>query len=660
MCAVYDDLEIQSIKQFAARGLKMSETTETRHFEAEVSQLLKLMIHSMYSNQEVFLRELISNASDAIDKLRFEALSDEELFEGQTDLRIEIEVDEEDKSIAIRDTGIGMSRSEVADNIGTIARSGTRQFLESMTGDQKEDSQLIGQFGVGFYSAFIVAERVVLTTRRAGEEEGVRWESTGEGEYTLSTVERERRGTEIVLHLRDDAEEFLDNSRVENVVRRYSDHISFPIMLIDNDAGEDEEPIRQINEASALWTRPRSEIDDEEYESFYKHVARAFDEPATWLHSKVEGMLKFTLLLYLPSQRPLDLATPNQEQVGGVKLYVKRVFILDDAEMFLPRYLRFIRGVVDSDDLPLNISREMLQDNRVVASIRKTATKRVLRMLEELDDEAYQSFWSTFGQVFKEGIVEDPGRREDVAGLLRFASTAVDGTEETVSLDDYKERMGDGQQAIYYVTANSYEAGVASPHLEIFSDKEVEVLVLTDTVDEWVVSHLDEYDGVPLRSVDQGALELDELGADDASSDSEDGDDDVEDVDPQWAPVIEAVKESLGDSVREVRMSKRLTDSASCLVREQWEMGERMRRLLSQAGEQVPAGKPTLELNPDHPLVGRLRDVEGEEFDEWAMLFLEQARLSAGAVLEAPALFVRRLNRLMGQLTEEASTEEVG
>lgn len=629
----------------------MSETKETRQFEAEVSQLLKLMIHSMYSSQEVFLRELISNASDAIDKLRFEALSDEDLFEGQTDLHIEIEIDKEEKTVTLRDTGIGMSRDEVAEQIGTIARSGTRQFLENLTGDQKEDSQLIGQFGVGFYSAFIVAERVVLTTRRAGADEAVRWESTGEGEYTLSAVERELRGTEIVLHLREDAEEFLEPSRVEHVVRRYSDHISFPIYLID--PSDDDAGRRKINEASALWTRPRSEIDDEEYEHFYKHVAKAFDEPLTWVHSKVEGLLKFTLLLYLPTERPIDLAGPNQQRSGGVKLYVKRVFILDDAEMFMPRYLRFVRGIVDSDDLPLNISRELLQDNRVVASIRKTATKRVLRLLEELseDPEEYRTFWESFGSILKEGIVEEPSRRERIAGLLRFSSTALDDSAQMVSLADYKARMKAGQNAIYYVTADSYQSGVASPHLEIFSEKEIEVLVLTDPVDEWVVSHLQEYDEVALKSVDQGALDLDGLDEDDDEAESSDDDnEDVDEVDEEWATVLEAVTEVLSDSVRQVRMSKRLTESPSCLVREEWEMGERMRKLLSQAGEAVPSGKPTLELNPNHPLVARLHDLEGEELSEWAQLFFDQARLSAGADLEAPALFVRRLNRLMGQL----------
>ncbi len=645
----------------------MSETMETRQFEAEVSQILKLMVHSMYSHQEVFLRELISNASDAIDKLRFEALSDGGIYEGQSDLHIEIEVDKEGRTITVRDTGIGMSRDEVADNIGTIARSGTRRFLEQMTGDQKEDSRLIGQFGVGFYSAFIVADKVELITRRAGEEEAVRWESAGEGEYSLGSADKEERGTEIVLHLRDDADEFLDLSRLEQIVRRYSDHISFPIFLIGEEQeeeqadqeGEEEARVparRQVNEASALWTRSRNEIDDEEYKGFYKHVAHAFDEPLTWIHSKVEGLLKFTLLFYVPTEPPLELRLADQEVAGGVKLYVKRVYILDEAEMFLPRYLRFIRGVVDADDLPLNVSREMLQDNRVVRSIRKTATKRALEMLEELseDGEKYATFWSAFGSILKEGVVEDRGRQQEVAGLLRFASTAGDGAAETTSLDDYLERQKEGQEAIYYVSADSYEAGLASPHLEIFEARDVEVLVLTDPIDEWVVSHLREYKDVPLRSVDRGALDLDELGSDDDGGDAEDGEEaeKTEEEDPRWAPLLESVKEALGDSVREVRMSNRLTDSPSCLVRQEWEMSERMRRLLKQSGQEVPAAKPTLELNPDHHLIRHLENLEGEELAEWATLFLEQARLSEGAVLEAPALFVRRLNRLMGQLVD--------
>lgn len=633
----------------------MSQTTETRAFEAEVSQLLKLMIHSIYSNQEVFLRELISNASDAIDKLRFEALSDGALLEGEAEFAIEVEVDEEARTVTVRDNGIGMSRQEVAENIGTIARSGTRQFLESLTGDQKKDAQQIGQFGVGFYSAFIVAERVVLTTRRAGSDETVRWESTGEGEYQLSQVDGGQRGTEIVLHLRDDADEFLKPFRLEQIIRRYSDHISFPIFLIDSSAEEEEEKRRQINQASALWTRPEAEITEEEYESFYKHVAHAFDKPLARVHSHVEGLYQFSLLLFVPTEKLLELRLPGQEEVGGVKLYVKRVFVLDDAQMFLPNYLRFIRGVVDSDDLPLNVSREILQENRVVTTIRKNATKRVLDMLGELsqDEEKYQKFWASFGTILKEGIVEDLKRQQEVARLLRFRSTRSEGETPAVSLAAYKERMKSGQEAIYYVTGDTFEAAVASPHLEIFKQKGIEVLVLTDRVDEWVVAHLTEFDGTPLRPVDRGALDLDQLGEvgeeEDKSSPDESSEEEKE---QEWQPVLEKVQAALGEKVKDVRLSKRLTDSPSCLVREEWEMGARMRRILSEAGEEVPESAPTLELNPDHPLVKRLEKVDEEELARWSMLFLEQAYLSEGATLEAPALFVRRLNDLMGQLID--------
>lgn len=655
----------------------MSEVKETRVFEAEVSQVLKLMVHSMYSNREVFLRELISNGSDAIDKLRFEALSEESLFEGQTDLRIEVEIDEEAKTLTVRDTGIGMNREEVAANIGTIARSGTRHFLESLTGDQKKDSGLIGQFGVGFYSAFIVAERVILTTRRAGESEAIRWESTGEGEYTLEKAEKELRGTEIVLHLRDEAEEFLKPYRLEQIIRRYSDHISFPIHLIEkkaesedsgeeeSDDGNEETSSRQINQASALWTRSESEISDEEYKNFYKHVAHAFDEPLRWTHSQVEGMLRFTMLLFLPREKPLDLAIPGQEKVGGVKLYIKRVFVLDEAEMFLPRYLRFIRGVIDSDDLPLNVSRELLQDHRVVTTIRKQAVKRVLRMLEELaeEKEEFQKFWTTFGSILKEGIIEDPSRQKEIAPLLRFASTSRGDGAEVVSFQEYKEAMKEGQKGIYYVTADSYEAGLASPHLEIFAKKGVEVLVLTDTVDEWLVSHLTEFEDLPLYSVDRGALTLEDLGKGKQKDDEESKEESEESKDQEepeekttegevtgFEEVLTTLKEGLGESVKGVRLSKRLTDSPSCLVREDWEISARMRRILSQAGEKVPPGQATLELNPTHPLVEALREKSGEELLEWGQLFYDQALLSEGAVLESPALFVKRLNKLMGRL----------
>lgn len=651
----------------------MGESKETRVFEAEVSQVLRLMVHSMYSNREVFLRELISNGSDAIDKLRFEALSDESVYEGQTDLKIEVEIDEEARTLTVRDSGIGMNRQEVAENIGTIARSGTRQFLEQLTGDQKKDSGLIGQFGVGFYSAFIVADRVVLTTRRAGEEEGVRWESTGEGEYTLEAVEKPERGTEILLHLREDADEFLKSYRLEQIIRRYSDHISFPIHLIemkevekesegeeDGEKSEKETELvrdsHQVNQASALWTRSESEISEEEYQGFYKHVAHAFDEPLTWTHSKVEGMLKFTMLLYVPTEKPFDMALPGQDKVNGVKLYIKRVFVLDDAEMFLPRYLRFVRGVIDSDDLPLNVSRELLQDNRVVATIKKAAVKRVLRMLEELseDEEKYQTFWGNFGRILKEGVIEDRSRQKDVAPLLRFASTSRGDGAQVVSLSEYKEALKEGQKAIYYISADSYEAGMASPHLEIFKKKGVEVLVLSDTVDEWLVQHLTEFEELPLHSVDRGGLDLSELGKESDEAEEEGASTEEAETDDErpegFEEILTKLKDGLTENVKDVRLSRRLTDSPSCLVREDWEISARMRRILTQAGEEVPSGKPSLELNPDHPLVASLKEKSDEDLLEWGQLFYDQALLSEGGVPDSPALFVKRLNTLMARL----------
>lgn len=648
----------------------MAQEKETRAFEAEVSQVLRLMIHAMYSNKEVFLRELVSNASDAIDKLRFEALADASLRADQNEPVITLTLDKEARTLTIADNGIGMSREEVTRSIGTIASSGTREFLERLSGDQKADANLIGQFGVGFYSAFIVAERVVLTTRRAGSQEAVRWESTGEGDYTLEAAEKEGAGTEIVLHLREDEDEFLEPLRVETVIRRYSDHISFPIMLVEKveqgDAQESDET-RQLNQASALWTRPSSEISEEDYTEFYRHVARAFDEPLTRVHTTVEGRLKFTLLLFVPSARPFDLTMGGQERTGGVKLYVKRVFIMDEAEVFLPRYLRFVRGVVDSDDLPLNVSRELLQDNRVVRSMRQTAVKKVLEALEELSADAkkYATFWKAFGPILKEGVIEDGDRREQVASLLRFASTATEGAEQSVSLAQYIERMRPGQDAIYYVTADSYEAALASPHLEIFKARGVEVLVLTDAVDEWLVNHLNEYEGNALRSVARGALDLESLGeSDDAASEedpeSKDEEGSEEDASSQEAPApwLGEVGELLGERVREVRLSNRLTDSPSCLVREEWEIGERMRRILEQAGESVPSSAPILELNEHHPLVARLiSESDDERRRRFAELLLDQARLAEGGQLEAPALFVRRLNDLLLELLSEDPAE---
>ncbi|RVU42893.1 molecular chaperone HtpG [Lujinxingia sediminis] len=654
----------------------MAQEKETRVFEAEVSQVLRLMIHAMYSNKEVFLRELVSNASDAIDKLRFEALADASLRADQGEPVITITIDKEARTLTIADNGIGMSRDEVTRSIGTIASSGTREFLERLSGDQKADANLIGQFGVGFYSAFIVAERVVLTTRRAGHQEAVRWESRGEGDYTLEAAEKAEVGTEIVLHLREDEDEFLEPLRIETVIRRYSDHISFPIMLVetledgaDHDGAEkDLEDTRQLNQASALWTRSSAEISEEDYTEFYRHVARAFDEPLTRVHTTVEGRLKFTLLLFVPSARPFDLAMGGQERSGGVKLYVKRVFIMDEAEVFLPRYLRFVRGVVDSDDLPLNVSRELLQDNRVVRSMRQTAVKKVLEALEELsaDAEKYATFWKAFGPILKEGVIEDGDRREQVASLLRFASTSTEGAEQTLSLAQYIERMRPGQDAIYYVTADSYQAALASPHLEIFKARGVEVLVLTDAVDEWLVNHLSDFEGKALRSVARGALDLESLGESSEEQTSEEGEDkgdaaeSEESSESQEAPApwLGEVGELLGERVREVRLSKRLTDSPSCLVREEWEIGERMRRILEQAGESVPSSAPILELNEKHPLVARLvSESDSERRRRFAELLLDQARLAEGGQLDAPALFVRRLNDLLLELLSEDRAE---
>ncbi|MFU8802332.1 MAG: molecular chaperone HtpG [Bradymonadaceae bacterium] len=614
---------------------------ETRAFEAEVSHVLRLMIHSMYSNKEVFLRELISNASDAIDKLRFEALSDESLYGGDTDLKIEVEIDKDERTITIRDNGIGMSREEVSENIGTIAKSGTKEFLSRLTGDQQQDSQLIGQFGVGFYSAFIVAERVVLTTRRAGSEEAVRWESTGEGEYTLEPVEKDSRGTEIVLHLREEEDEFLDRWRLESIIRKYSDHIPFPILLKD-DEGAEEEP---VNQASAIWTRARTDISEEEYKSFYKHVSHDFDDPLAWTHSQIEGRLRYTLLLYLPAHRPFDLMTSFEGKSHGIKLYVRRVFITDDAELFMPRYLRFVRGVVDSDDLPLNVSREMLQDNRMLGAMRRTAVKRTFGMLEDLlkDEEKYARFWTSFGSILKEGVVEDHERRSDIAPLLRFASTHGDDDTQNVSLGDYVTRMKEGQDTIYYITGDSYQAALNSPHLEVFRKKGVEVLLLWDRVDDWVMSHLDEFQGVSLKSVTAGDLDPGALGEEEPEEAQR-----LEEIAGEFKALADKIKEVLGTRIKDVRLSRRLTDSPACLVTEEGDLSGHMRRVLKASGQDVGEGQPIFEINPDHPLIARLKDeVEGERIDDWTQVLFEQAWLAEGGRLEDPASFVRRLNSLM-------------
>jgi molecular chaperone HtpG len=622
---------------------------ETLGFQTEVKQLLQLMIHSLYSNKEIFLRELISNASDAVDKLRFEALADDALYEGDGDFQIRVAYDKDARTITVTDNGIGMNRQEVIEHIGTIAKSGTARFFESLTGDQAKDAQLIGQFGVGFYSTFIIADRVTLTTRRAGltSEHGVRWESTGEGEYTLETVERPVRGTEVVLHLREDEDEFLDSFRLRNIICKYSDHITQPILMPKENSGDDtDKPVEPewetVNRASALWARPRNDIKPEEYQEFYKHVAHDFEDPLAWTHNHVEGKYEYTSLLYLPARAPFDLG--NHEKRHGIKLYVRRVFIMDDAEQLMPNYLRFVRGVIDSSDLPLNVSREILQHNKAIDNIRAGSVKKVLDRLENMaknDAEKYTIFWREFGQVLKEGPGEDFANREKIAGLLRFSSTHTDSDEQAISLADYVGRMKDGQKNIYYVTAESFAAAKNSPHLEIFRKKEIEVLLLFERVDEWLVSSLSEFDGRPLKSVTQGELDLGELA--DKKEKAE-----QEEADKEYAGVIEKIKATLGDAVSEVRLTQRLTGSPACLVSGEHDMSGNLERILKAAGQHVPDSKPTLELNPEHPLLHKLRqETDTTRFDDLAWVLFDQAMLAEGGQLDDPASFVKRLNELL-------------
>ncbi|MBK9131288.1 MAG: molecular chaperone HtpG [Gammaproteobacteria bacterium] len=619
---------------------------ETLDFQAEAKQLLNLMIHSLYSNKEIFLRELISNASDACDKLRFEALTDEGLFEGDAALRVRVTWDREARTLTVADNGIGMSRQEVIDHIGTIAKSGTRQFFESLTGDQAGDMRLIGQFGVGFYSAFIVAERVTLTTRRAGLDpaHGVRWESAGEGSYTLETVPHAGRGTEIVLHLRPDEDEFLDDYRLRGIIRKYSDSVSLPVeMPVADKTGEWE----AVNRAAALWARPRKDITAEEYNEFYKHVAHDFEEPLAHVHTQVEGTQSYITLLYIPKRAPFDLW--DRERGHGIKLYVRRVFIMEDTERLMPNYLRFMRGVVDSDDLPLNVSREILQHNRQLDVIRSASVKKVLGLLKDMaesEPEKYRTFWAEFGRVMKEGPAEDFTNREQIAKLLRFTTTRGEGGTQDVSLDDYVGRMKPGQDRIYYITAESALAARNSPHLEIFRKKDIEVLLLSDRVDEWMLTGLTEYAGKPLQSVAKGELSLG--GLEDAEEKRE-----LDAVTGEFKDLGERMKGVLGDKVKEVRVTHRLTDSPSCLVVDQDDMGMSLRKLLEATGQKVPATPPILELNPGHPLVKTLnREQQGARFDDWAHLLYEQAMLSEGGQLEDPAAFVRRMNALLLQFAE--------
>lgn len=640
----------------------MAETAhkETHGFQTEVKQLLHLMIHSLYSNKEIFLRELVSNAADAADKLRFKALSDDKLYESDGDLKVQISFDKDAGTLTIKDNGIGMNRADVIENLGTIAKSGTSEFFSKLSGDQAKDSQLIGQFGVGFYSAFIVADKVTVKTRLAGEaaDQGVEWESEGEGDFTISDIEKADRGTEIILHLREDEKEFLDDWRLRSIISKYSDHISIPVQMWKEEVPESEGPEEDkipavpahwenINKATALWTRDKSEVTEDEYKEFYKHVSHDFGDPLQWAHNKVEGKTEYTSLLYIPAKAPFDLW--NREQKHGLKLYVQRVFIMDDAEQFMPGYLRFVKGLLDSNDLPLNVSREILQDNKVTQAMRQGCTKRVLQMLEKMaknDAEKYQSFWAEFGNVIKEGPAEDFANKEKVAGLLRFASTHNDSNAQTVSLEDYIGRMQEGQDKIYYVSADSYDAAKNSPHLEIFRKKGIEVLLMYDRIDEWLMSHLTEYSEKSFQSIARGALDLGELEDEESKKAQEEAEKQVEGLTAR-------VKTVLGEEVKDVKFTHRLTDSPACVVADEFGMTTQMRKLMEAAGQTVPEIQYDLELNPDHALVKKLADVQDEEqFSKWSKVLFDQASLSEQGNLKDPASFVRNLNELLMDLAK--------
>lgn len=624
------------------------ENKVTLGFEAEVKQLLHLMIHSLYSNKEIFLRELISNASDAADKLRFAALGEETLYEGNAELQIRCEYNKSARTITITDNGIGMSRDEVRDNIGTIARSGTRQFFEALTGDQAKDSQLIGQFGVGFYSCFIIADKVTLETRKAGApvDHGVRWESSGEGDYTLENTDKAERGTQVTLHLREGEDEFLDSWRLRSIIRKFSDHISLPILMLKENYGEKEEDTiptwETVNSASAMWAKRKDDITEEQYKEFYKHVSHDFQEPLTWVHSRVEGTNEYTLLLYLPSHAPFDLW--DREAKHGVRLYVRKVFIMEGSEKLMPRYLRFVRGVIDSDSLPLNVSREILQENALLEKIRSGAVKKVLGLLEELaknDPEKYTSFWKTFGQVLKEGPIEDFKNKDRIAKLMRFSSTYNNTEEQNVSLDDYIGRMKEGQDKIYYITAESYAAAKNSPHLELLRKKGLEALLLHERVDDWLVGYLTEYEEKTLQSVTKGDLQLGDL------ADEEDKKH-TEEASKELQPLLERIKKVLGDQVSDVKVSGRLIDSPACLVSETYGITRTMERIMKSVGQTTPNAKPILEINPDHPLVVRLKFEPNDlRFEDWVHLLYGQAILSEGAQLDDPSGFVKRLNSIL-------------
>jgi len=601
-------------------------TTETFEFQSDVQQVLRLVIHSLYSNKDIFLRELVSNASDANDKLRFEALRDAALYGDEPELRIEILVDKDARTLTVRDTGIGMSRQELIDNLGTIARSGTRQFLDALEAGQKADAQLIGQFGVGFYSAFIVADRVAVTSRRAGSGEAWTWTSSGDGRFTLEEAGDAPRGTAIVMHLKDGEDDYLDAWKLRGLVRQYSDHIGFPIRM----AGEKDGGLETVNQAAALWTRNKAEISDEDYQAFYKHLSHDFGEAAAWTHNRVEGNQNFSSLLYVPASAPLDFQYGREER-RGLKLYIKRVFIMDAAEQMLPNYLRFVRGVVDSDDLPLNVSREILQNNRQVEKLEAALTRRVLDLLEKMEPTKYLAFWNQFGAVLKEGVAEDPSNRERIARLLRFASTRSADPGELVSLDEYVARMQEGQDAIYYLTADGWNAARNSPQLEALRARGVEVLLLHERIDEWMVGYLHEHAGKKLQHVAKGDLKLEDSAEHEVRSKAAEG-------------VVARLKDALGDKVKDVRVSRRLTDSPSCLVLDEYDMALHMQRLLKAAGHDVPAAAPVLEINPAHPLLQRF---ERDGNPDLALLLFEQAQLAEGAALDDPAGFVKRMNALL-------------
>ena len=627
--------------------MTVAANAETRGFETEVNQLLDLMIHSLYSNKDIFLRELISNASDACDKLRFTAVSDASLYEEDIELKVKISYDKEARTITINDNGIGMTRDEVIDQIGTIAKSGTRSFLESITGDQKKDAKLIGQFGVGFYSSFIVAEQVILRTRKAGEktENGVEWVSQGKGEYDIKSIEKPDRGTEITLKLREGEDEFLNDWKLRSIITSYSDHIDFPVVMDktvkpEEEGGESVIEEETVNQASALWMRPKADIKDDEYKAFYKHVAHDYEDPIDWSHSRVEGTNEYTSLLYIPARAPFDLY--DRDSRHGIKLYVQRVFIMEDAEQLMPRYLRFVRGLIDSNNLPLNISREILQGSKVIDNIRTGSVKKVLSMLEKIakkDPAKYQKFWTEFGKVLKEGPAEDYANREKIAKLLRFSTTLTGDKEQTVTLEDYVSRMQEGQDKIYYIAADSHAAAKNSPHLEIFKKKGIEVLLLSDRVDEWLTSHLAEFEGKKLQSVAKGELDLDK----DEASEKE-----LEAKAKSSEKLVKRMKKTLGDRVEDVRVTNRLTDSPACIVLNEHDMAMHMQRIFKEAGHAMPSSKPILEINPDHPIVKKLdAEKSKKKFDDWSDILFDQAILAEGGQLEDPASFVTKLNKML-------------